>query len=163
MALVIIASQHPMSVRIHMVDPDAPEGTEPVYDEILGNREPGAVEGYGLTYDVDDAIFNSWAAAYPDVAAGMKITDEAEIDTWRDAANHYGYELGLEDAEKANAEDPKVPMLEEAMANLDEARAKLADDQHAVTVAEARLVRVTAMPPPAPVQPAPAAPAPAPA
>jgi hypothetical protein len=159
MALVIVASQHGTAVRIY--DVAAPEGVEPAYAEILGNRAPGSVEGYGLTYDVDDAIFNGWAAAFPDISAGMKITDEAEIDTWRDAANHYGYELGLQGATAANEADPRIAAIQEAQTALDAARAKLAEDQRAVTIAEAKVVRVTATPAPSPRPPAPPAPAPA--
>jgi hypothetical protein len=151
---------HPMAVRIH--DVNAPEGVEPAYADILGNRAPGAVEGYGLTYDVDDAIFSPWAAAFPDISTGMKITDEAEIDTWRDAANHYGYELGLDAATTANEADPRIVALQEAMAAADEARAKLAEDQRLVVIAEAKVARISAMPPtpPAPV-PVPPSPGPA--
>jgi hypothetical protein len=153
MAAVIVASQHHTAVQIF--DVNAPEGVEPATAEIQGNRAPGSVEGYGLTYNVDDALFNGWAAAFPEISNGMKITDEAEIDTWQDAANHYGYELGLQEAEAASGEeDPRFTAIQEATDAVNEIRSKLAEDQRLMLVAEAKLVRVSApAPTPTPGRP----------
>lgn len=94
-----------MAIRIH--DVDAPENATPAQFDIAGNRSPGAVAGKGLTRDVDQAVFEGWAAANPDVAADMQITTEEEIAYWIRPKNAYGYELGLD--EEGTAPPPVLP------------------------------------------------------
>jgi hypothetical protein len=74
---------------------------EPGFDatysvDLVGERDPAAVHGVGLTYDVDDVAFNEWIALNVDLAPNVKIVTQAEIDSWSDVNNKYGYELGLE-------------------------------------------------------------------
>ena len=97
MALVNVASKLPMSVIITSNPPA--EGQDPLYShEIVGERDPGAVGGWGITYDVEDTAYNDWTAIHADQAALMKIVTQADIDAMADTTDEYGYELGLDDA-----------------------------------------------------------------
>lgn len=97
MALVIVASSLPMAVQCTST---AEPGMEPAYSvDIVGERDPAAIHGVGLTYDVDDVAFNEWIALNAELALNVKIVTQAEIDTWSDVNTKYGYELGLEDIE----------------------------------------------------------------
>jgi hypothetical protein len=96
MALVIVASALPMAV-ICSSAPATP-GADPDYSVTLaGQRDPAAVHGIGLTYDVDDVAFGEWIALNADLAPFVKITDQAEIDAWTDTHDKYGYELFMDD------------------------------------------------------------------
>jgi hypothetical protein len=94
MALVIVASSLPMSVQCT----NTPEpGFDATYSvDLVGERDPAAIHGVGLTYDVDDVAFNEWIALNTDLAPNVKIVTQAEIDSWSDVNSKYGYELGLE-------------------------------------------------------------------
>lgn len=95
MALVIVASALPMAVLC--TSTPAQPGMEPDYAvELVGERDPSAINGVGLTYDVDDAAFGEWIALNVDLADSVKIVTQAEIDAWADATDQYGFELGLE-------------------------------------------------------------------
>ena len=93
MALVIVASALPMAVLCT----STPEpGLDAAYSvELVGERDLSAINGVGLTYDVDDVAFNEWIALNTDLAASVRIVTQAEIDAWADTADQYGYELGL--------------------------------------------------------------------
>ena len=94
MALVIVASALPMAVQCTST---AEPGMEPAYSvDLVGERDPAAIHGVGLTFDVDDVAFNEWIALNVELAPNVRIVTQAEIDSWSDVNNKYGYELGLE-------------------------------------------------------------------
>jgi regulator of protease activity HflC (stomatin/prohibitin superfamily) len=94
MALVIVASALPMAVQCTST---AEPGMEPAYSvDLVGERDPAAIHGVGLTYDVDDVAFNEWIALNVELAPNVRIVTQAEIDSWSYVNNKYGYELGLE-------------------------------------------------------------------
>jgi uncharacterized protein DUF3383 len=98
MALINVASQLPSSVLMTSV-PASP-GDEPdlVYT-ILGQRgAPAELHGWGVTYDVDQAVYDAYVAAHPDQAGFLKTVTQADVDAMiadqSDPAN-YGHEAGL--------------------------------------------------------------------
>ena len=95
---VTVASKLPMAVQIRS-EARARNNESEVVVVLVGERDPGAVNGFGLTYDVDAATINEWLAANPDMAEFVTITDDAQIEEHADPANTYGYEVGLEAAE----------------------------------------------------------------
>jgi hypothetical protein len=97
---VIVASKLPMAVQIRSDDRQST-------CVIVGERDPGAVNGYGITYDVDQTVLEEWLASNPDMAAFVRITTEDEIAHHADPMNTHGYELGLEAA--APPEPPSAP------------------------------------------------------
>jgi len=74
-----------------------PEGVDPYSVTIVGQRDPGAVHGTGITYDVDLAAFNEWMTANPALLDTVRPVTQAEVDAMQDTQDEYGFELGLED------------------------------------------------------------------
>ena len=91
----IVASTLPVSVLC--TASTHPEGVDPYSVTIVGQRDPGAVHGTGLTYDVDLAAFNEWMTANPLLVDTVRPVTQAEVDAMQDAQDEYGFELGLED------------------------------------------------------------------
>ena len=97
----IVASTLPVAVLCTAVT--HPEGVEPYSVAIVGNRDPGAVHGTGITYDVDLAAFNEWIGANPSLLETVTPVTQAEVDAMADAQDKYGYELGLVPPEEGGA------------------------------------------------------------
>jgi hypothetical protein len=94
MALVIVASTLPMAV---LCTSTPVPGFHPDYSvEIVGERDPTAISGTGITYDVDDAAFGEWIALNVDLTPHVRIVTQQEVDDLADQSQQYGFELGLE-------------------------------------------------------------------
>jgi len=91
----IVASTLPVSVLCSATT--HPEGVDPYSVTIVGQRDPGAVHGTGITYDVDLAAFNEWMTANPALLDTVRPVTQAEVDAMQDTQDEYGFELGLED------------------------------------------------------------------
>jgi len=91
----IVASTLPVSVLCSATT--HPEGVDPYSVTIVGQRDPGAVHGTGITYDVDLAAFNEWMTANPALVDTVRPVTQAEVDAMQDTQDEYGFELGLED------------------------------------------------------------------
>lgn len=89
----IIASALPMAVLCTSI----PEpGHDPDYQiALVGERDPAALHGVGITYGVDVAAFNEWIALNAGLATLVRPTDQAEIDSWTSANSVYGWEDAL--------------------------------------------------------------------
>ena len=97
--MINVASRLPTALLIR--DTDEEGAPTNVTFEIAGNRDLNGVAGCGITYGVDDAVFNKWLAANPDQAPFLKAVTDEDILKMSDAANLYGYELGLEETTAA--------------------------------------------------------------
>ena len=88
---VTVASK--METAVLMQGPHGHDGVE-VSQTIVGQRDPGAVNGWGLTYDVDAALFNAWMAANPQFGAFITDATEEQIIANDDPLQTHGFELG---------------------------------------------------------------------
>jgi hypothetical protein len=103
---VTVASRLPLAVRISSTT--LTRSNEPEITAIIvGERDPGAVVGAGLSYDVDQETFEAWLAANPDMAEFVKVTTPEEIEHYSDPLNTNGYEIGLGNA--APEPPPQAP------------------------------------------------------
>jgi hypothetical protein len=102
---VTVASRLPIDILISSVAL-TPGGNPQFSHVILGNRDPLAVDGLGLTYDVDATTFTDWQIANRELAASTAIATQQQIDHHSDPTNIHGYELGLA--------PPVVPPIETA-------------------------------------------------
>ena len=96
MSLVHIASSAHTSIRI--TDQPMPGADFGYVAELAGNRDMGAVAGYGITYDVDEDVYTQWTTAHPEQAAVLRVVTEQEIDAMRVLESSplvYGYEQGM--------------------------------------------------------------------
>jgi hypothetical protein len=71
------------------------EGVDPLSFSIDGSASPNAVNGVGITYDVDDTTLAEWLAANPRMVDSVKAITQAELDALTQVQDQYGYELGL--------------------------------------------------------------------
>jgi hypothetical protein len=72
-----------------------PDGVEPYSIGIEGSHSLAAVNGVGITYDVDDAALGEWLTANPAMADSIKAITQAELDALALTEGQYGFELGL--------------------------------------------------------------------
>jgi hypothetical protein len=84
MALVNVASRLDTAILIE-TDPVPPHWVPLHSYEIVGNRDPGAVGDYGVTYGVDEAVYTAWATANPHMAVNTKIVSQPQIDAAAEA------------------------------------------------------------------------------
>jgi hypothetical protein len=91
---VIVASTLPVAVLLSGTT--HPVGVEPYKIEIAGNRDPGALHGTGITYDVDGTAFDEWMSVNEGLVDSVRVVTQAEVDAMADAEGLYGFELGLE-------------------------------------------------------------------
>jgi hypothetical protein len=109
---ITVASHSPMAIQIHSIDPNADTAKPGLYEPehviaINGNRHASAVNGMGLTYDVDAETFDQWIAAYPDFKDVLIPLTAEELQAHLDVAKQYGYEPAL----LAAANDPEQAAL----------------------------------------------------
>jgi hypothetical protein len=108
MALVTIASRLHTSILMTSVPPRP--GADPEYSvALIGARDPDSPEvpGWGLTYGVDQAVFEQWMAANPQLVDFITVATQEQIDSTiekNQPENAYGFELGL-----VAPIDPTVP------------------------------------------------------
>ena len=100
---VTVASK--METSVLMQGPYGTDGIE-VSQTIVGQRDPSAVNGWGLTYNVDNALFSQWMAANPQFAAFITDATEEQLDTNGDPLQTYGFENGFDPAPPI---DPLLP------------------------------------------------------
>jgi hypothetical protein len=99
-----VGSTLPMAV-LCTNDPATP-GAEPSYKlPLVGERDPNAIHGTGITEGVDVAAFDQFIARNPDFATSLKKLTQAEVDALHDTSQQYGHELGLQAATAAGAGD----------------------------------------------------------
>jgi hypothetical protein len=89
----IIASTLPVSVLC--TGTTHAEGVEPYSIPIVGERDPYAVHGQGITYDVDTVAFNEWIGLNAGLVDSVRPVTQAEVDAMQDVQDQYGFELGL--------------------------------------------------------------------
>lgn len=95
MPAITVASRLHTSIRIYgTAEPNA----EPPSFVIVGERDPSAVAGWGLTHDVDSDVFDEWLAVNPDMTEFVTLATPEQIGEMSDPANTHGYEIGLEAA-----------------------------------------------------------------
>jgi hypothetical protein len=88
---VAVASTLPFAVLAHV---DAGPGVE-ASRALVGRNDPGAVDGYGLTYEVNAAALDQWLTANPRFAAFIAIATQQQIDDHSDPQKTYGFEAGI--------------------------------------------------------------------
>jgi hypothetical protein len=94
MALVNVASEYPYSIEISSNPPSAYE--EPLFTyDIVGTGDPSAVGGYGVTYGVEDVAYTDWTTKHPDLADGLELVTQQQIDDMTDLSTQYGFEQFL--------------------------------------------------------------------
>jgi hypothetical protein len=89
----IIASTLPVAVLC--TGPVVTAGVDPESIAIEGKNGPNAVNGVGITYDVDIAAFDFWIAGQVEVGLQVAPISQADLDTLTEAQGMYGFELGL--------------------------------------------------------------------
>ena len=94
-ATVTVASK--LDTAVLMQGPQGSSGIE-VSQTIVGNRDPGAVNGWGLTYDVDAELFAWWMAENPQFGAFITDATEEQVIANDDPLQTHGFELGFEPA-----------------------------------------------------------------
>jgi hypothetical protein len=107
-----VASNAPMAIQIHSVDPNADPAKPGLLDPqhvtvIHGHRHHSAVNGMGLTHNVDAETFDQWMAAHPEHKDVLIPMTPEELDAHLNLAQHYGYEPAL----AAMANDPEQAKL----------------------------------------------------
>jgi hypothetical protein len=93
----------------HAVLMQGPQGGDGVKIEqtIVGNRDPGAINGWGMTYYVDADLFAGWMAANPLFAGLITEASQEQIDAASDPMKTHGYEVGL-----VEPEPPEPPVTD---------------------------------------------------
>jgi hypothetical protein len=96
MPTVTVASRLDMNVLMFST-PDPGYNPELVYT-IVGQRDPNSLDinGWGLTYEVDETAFNEFMTANPHLGEFITVATQEQIDAAEDPANTHGYELGFE-------------------------------------------------------------------
>ena len=103
---VTVASRLHTSVLMQSVPP-APGAHSEYSVTIVGERDPSAIYGWGITEGVDAQVFDEWMAARPSMVPFITVATQEQIDSTiekNQPENAYGYELGL-----VAPIDPTVP------------------------------------------------------
>jgi len=90
----IVASTLPVSVLC--TGTSAPVGIPNYTAEIEGTRGIDAVNGVGITYNVDVVALNEWLGDQLEIGLQVRAITQADLDALAAAEGMYGYELGLE-------------------------------------------------------------------
>jgi hypothetical protein len=101
---VTVASK--METSVLMQGPHGTTGGMEISQTIVGQRDPSAVNGWGLTYDVDSALFNQWMVAHPQFTPFITDATQEQLDANGDPLQTYGLENGFEPAPPI---DPLLP------------------------------------------------------
>ena len=94
-ATVTVASK--LDHAVLMQGPHGGDGVK-IEQTIVGNRDPGAINGWGLTYYVDADLFAGWMAANPQFGEFITDATEEQITANDDPQQTYGFENGFEPA-----------------------------------------------------------------
>jgi hypothetical protein len=92
-----VGSTLPMAV-LCTNDPATPGATPTYRIDLVGERDPNAIHGTGVTENVDVAAFDQFIARNPDFATSLKKMTQAEVDALHDVSQQYGHEAGLQAA-----------------------------------------------------------------
>lgn len=118
---VTVASTSPLSFHIN---------NDTHTHVINGNRHPDAVNGVGITHNVDSALLADWLEANPAHEDVLRVVSDDDLLNHHDAALSFGFEPAINDAEQARMDaESKVdapPVVDTVAADKEALARKLA-------------------------------------